>query len=226
MFSIFRDADQLENVEEQLHTMLASCEDAYRLATTAAFGEADVSEAGDQLMALDKAINKTERSIRRELLVHGTVKGADVDQGLMLTYMSLAKDIERIGDKCKDIWELAEIGANLGISEDVEELQRHRVHVGELIAETLAAFTAQDTERVHELIPAIREDRDHYDGHVTELVMSTRPSHEASPQALFYRYIKRLSAHLSNILSSIVMPIDRLDFYNPDKAIEETDPSG
>ena len=80
MFSIFRDADQLENVEEQLHTMLASCEDAYRLATTAAFGEADVSEAGDQLMALDKAINKTERSIRRELLVHGTVKGADVDQ--------------------------------------------------------------------------------------------------------------------------------------------------
>jgi len=223
MFSIFRDADQLENVEEQLHEMLASCEDAYRLATTAVFGEVDVTGAGKQLWELDRAINKTERSIRRELLVHGTVKGADVDQGLMLTYMSLAKDIERIGDKCKDVWELAEMGANLSSSDDAEELQRHRVDVAKLISETLAAFTSQDTERVHELIPAIREDGDHYDEHVTELVMSTRPSHEASPQALFYRYIKRLSAHLSNILSSIVMPIDRLDFYNPDKAIEETD---
>ena len=223
MFSIFRDADQLENVEEQLHGMLASCEDAYRLATTAVFGETDVTKAGTQLWKLDKEINRTERSIRRELLVHGTVKGADVDQGLMLTYMSLAKDIERIGDKCKDVWELAGMGANLSMSGDVEELQRHRVQVAELISETLAAFTSQDTERVHELIPAIREDGDHYDEHVTELVMSTRPSHEASPQALFYRYIKRLSAHLSNILSSIVMPIDRLDFYNPNKAIEETD---
>lgn len=225
MFSIFRDADQLENVEEQLHGMLASCEDAYRLATTAAFGEADVVDAGDQLKSLDKEINKTERAIRRELLVHGTVRGADVDQGLMLTYMSLAKDIERIGDKCKDIWELAEMGADLSTSENVDELERHRSHVAELISETLAAFTSQDTERVHELIPTIREDRDHYDKHVTDLVMSTLPSRDASPQALFYRYIKRLSAHLSNILSSIVMPIDRLDFYNPDKAIEDAESS-
>ena len=59
MFSIFRDADQLENVEEQLHEMLASCEDTYRLATTAVFGEADVAASGEQLKALDKAINKT-----------------------------------------------------------------------------------------------------------------------------------------------------------------------
>jgi len=225
MFSIFRDADQLENVEEQLHGMLASCEDAYRLATTAAFGEADVAEAGVLLKALDKDINKTERAVRRELLVHGTVRGADVDQGLMLTYMSLAKDIERIGDKCKDIWELAEMGADLSTSDNVEELGRHRAHVAGLISETLAAFTSQDTERVHELIPTIREDGDHYDNHVTELVMSTLPSRDASPQALFYRYIKRLSAHLSNILSSIVMPIDRLDFYNPDKAIGDAEPS-
>ena len=71
MFSIFRDADQLANVEEQLETMLASCEDAYRLATTAAFGEADVVVNGTQLKALDKEINRMERSIRRELLIHG-----------------------------------------------------------------------------------------------------------------------------------------------------------
>ncbi len=51
--------------------------------------------------------------------------------------------------------------------------------------------------------------------------MSDLPASHAAPRALFYRYIKRLSGHLSNILSSVVMPVDRLDFYNPDKAVDE-----
>jgi len=46
------------------------------------------------------------------------------------------------------------------------------------------------------------------------------PSRHAAPRALFYRYIKRLSLHLSNILSSVVMPVDRLDFYRREKAID------
>jgi phosphate uptake regulator len=223
MFSVFRDADQLENVEQQLAEMLASCQDAFRLATSATFGEEDVQEAGAQLMALDKDINRTERAIRRELLIHGTVRGAEVDQGLMLTYMSLAKDIERIGDKCKDIWELAEMGADLSIGSDSEELQRHRAHVAELIEDTLDAFAREDAEKVHELIQGIQEDEDHYDAHVQQFVMTDLPSREAAPRALFYRYIKRLSKHLSNVLSSIVMPVDQLDFYNPEKAIDETE---
>ena len=223
MFSVFRDADQLENVEHQLIEMLDSCQEAFRLATSAAFGEEDVAEAGTLLKSLDKEINKTERAIRRELLVHGTVRGAEVDQGLMLTYMSLAKDIERIGDKCKDIWELGEMGANLSIGEDADELQRHRAHVAELISETLEVFSHEDAEKVHEMIPRIKADEDHYDSHVAQFVMSDTSARMAAPRALFYRYIKRLSAHLSNILSSVVMPVDRLDFYNADKAIDDAE---
>lgn len=222
MFSAFRDEDQLNNVEQQLIEMLAQCQDAYRLATSAAFGEADVAEAGDELKALDKEINRTERAIRRELLVHGTVRGAEVDQGLMLTYMSLAKDIERIGDKCKDIWELAEMGANLSLGPD-DDTQQHRAHVAKLIGDTLEAFAEEDAAKVHELIPGIQADGDHFDTHVVKFVMSDQPAREAAPRALFYRYIKRLSKHLSNVLSSIVMPVDRLDFYNADKAIDDTE---
>lgn len=220
MFSIFRDADQLETVESQLAEMLASCQDAYQLATAAAFGERDAAAAGEELLALDKDINRTERAIRRELLVHGTVRGAEVDQGLMLTYMSVAKDIERIGDKCKDIWELAGMGANLSLGEDADELAKHREHVGKLIEWTLDAFTTEDAEKVHELIDTINSDADHYDSHVVQFVTSELPSRFAAPRALFYRYIKRLSRHLSNILSSVVMPVDRLDFYRREKALD------
>lgn len=219
MFSIFRDSDQLENVEQQLAAMLAQCQDAYRLATEALFGEADPTKAGEELLELDQEINRTERAVRRELLVHGTVRGAEVDQGLMLTYMSVAKDIERIGDKCKDIWELTGMGANLSVGEDIEELTKHRNHVAELITWTLDAFTTEDADKVHELIATIDDDAAHYDTHVIHFVESDMPSRYAAPRALFYRYIKRLSKHLSNILSSVVMPVDRLDFYKRSKAI-------
>lgn len=223
MFSIFRDSNQLETVERQLAEMLGSCQDAYRLATAATFGERDATTAGEELRALDNDINKTERAIRRELLVHGTVRGAEIDTGLMLTYMSVAKDIERIGDKCKDIWELSDMGANLSVGEDAEELAEHRGHVSELIEWTLDTFTKEDAERVHELIETINADAEHYDRHVVHFVTSDMPASFAAPRALFYRYIKRLSRHLSNILSSVVMPVDRLDFYKRSKALDAQD---
>ena len=220
MFSIFRDSDQLEAVEQQLVQMLANCENAFRLAIAAVFDEMDVIEAGQLLGAVDRELNKTERAIRRELLVHGTVRGAEVDQGLMLTYMSLAKDIERIGDYCKNIWNLAQMGVNLSGGSDHDELTKPCDRVAGLIETALEAFAEQDAEKVHELIPGIREDTHHYDVHVIEFVNSDLPGREAAPRALFYRYIKRISAHLSNVLSSVVMPVDRLDFYKKSKAID------
>lgn len=220
MFSIFRDSDQLENVEQQLAAMLGQCQDAYRIATESVFGERDPRVGGEELIALDQEINRTERAIRRELLVHGTVRGAEVDQGLMLTYMSVAKDIERIGDKCKDIWELTTMGANLSVGDDTEELLNHRYHVAQLIGWTLDAFTTEDAQKVHALMSTIDDDAAHYDSHVFQFVQTDMPSRHAAPRALFYRYIKRLSKHLSNILSSVVMPVDRLDFYKKSKALD------
>lgn len=223
MFSIFRDTDQLETVEQQLVEMLASCQDAFRLATAAVFGEEDVTVAGDQLEETDKDLNRTERAIRRELLVHGTVRGAEVDLGLMLAYMSIAKDIERIGDYCKNIWNLAQMGVSFREADDIEELLKHRQRVASLLEKALQAFAGQDADAVHEMIPAIREDLQHYDAHIIRFVSSDLPGRHSAPRTLFYRYLKRISAHLSNTLSSVVMPVDRLDFYKPSKAVIEPD---
>ena len=221
MFSIFRDTDQLSNVEQQLSGMLAICQDTFRLGTAAVFEEMDVIEAGDQLDAVDQNLNETERAIRRELLVHGTVQGAEVDQGLMLMYMSIAKDIERIGDYCKNIWNLAQMGVSFKNAEDHDQLHQHCERVTSLIANSLQAFDAQDGNAVHALIPSIKDDMTKYDSLITQYVLSDRPGSFAAPRALFYRYLKRISAHLSNTLSGVVMPVDRLDYYKPSKAVVE-----
>jgi phosphate transport system protein len=220
MFSMFRDEDQLDTIEHQLIEMLDHCTTAYDLATAATFGEADLVESGTALRSIDRSINETERAIRRELVVHGSVRGAEVDQGLMLTYMSVAKDIERIGDKCKDIWGIAHMGANLGRDVDSEDLQLHREAVGELIEETRNAFRDDDVEAAHALIQRIGENSTDYDTLVLDFVMSDLPARHAAPRALFYRYIKRLSGHLSNVLSSLVMPVDHIDFYDESLATD------
>ncbi|HZD22869.1 MAG TPA: PhoU domain-containing protein, partial [Acidimicrobiia bacterium] len=221
MFSMFRDVDQLVTVEQQLIEMLANCQDTFRLATSAVFGEEDVTVAGDQLEETDKDLNRTERAIRRELLVHGTVRGAEVDLGLMLAYMSIAKDIERIGDYCKNIWNLAQIGVTFKKADDIEELTKHRLRVASLLKQALDAFADQDTDAVHEMLPRIKDDMQHYDTHIIQFVGSNLPGRFSTPRALYYRYLKRISAHLSNTLTSVVMPVDRIDFYKASKAVVE-----
>jgi hypothetical protein len=39
---------------------------------------------------------------------------------------------------------------------------------------------------------------------------------QAVAQALTYRYLKRIVAHLLNVLSAVVMPVDRLDYFDED----------
>jgi hypothetical protein len=38
----------------------------------------------------------------------------------------------------------------------------------------------------------------------------------AVARALARRYLKRIVAHLTNVLSAVVMPIDRLDYFDED----------
>ena len=53
----------------------------------------------------DVAVNELERSIRRKVLRHLTVNpGHDV--AICLALMSVAKDAERIGDYCKNVFEV------------------------------------------------------------------------------------------------------------------------
>jgi phosphate uptake regulator len=192
----------------------------FDLASDAIFGIQPVEAVQEELWGLDKELNKTERAIRRELMVHGTVRGAEVDQGLMLAYMSVAKDMERIGDYCKNIWDLAHTGVRLGDSSDTAELKKHASEVARLLAKGTEAFVSDDLEAVHDLIPSIQDNESQYDKLVHSYVMSDEAGSVAAPRALFFRYLKRISAHLSNVLSSVVMPVDRLDFYKESKAID------
>jgi phosphate uptake regulator len=220
MFSIFRDADQLETAESQLDAMFTNGARLFDLAIEAIFAWQEPEEVQDELWSLDKNLNRTERAVRRELLIHGTVRGAEVDQGLMLSYMSVAKDLERIGDYCKNIWDLANIGVSFADDSDTDKLRNHAKGVASLLAEGKEAFVSEDHEAIHELIAQIQENAASYDSRVTRYLRSEKPGKREVPRALYFRYLKRISAHLGNALTSVVMPVDRIDFYKESKALD------
>jgi phosphate transport system protein len=221
LFSIFKGADSLRGVESQLDKMLSDCRQMYSLATSAIFGEAAPDSVSEELWSLDKGVNRAERAIRRELLIHGTVRHAEMEQGLMLAYMSVAKDIERIGDYCKNIWDLANHGVDLSGHDDSGMIRGHAMEVADMLDKGARAFVAQDEKQVHELIPKIEMAAAGHDQLVFEYIQSQGPGSIAAPRALYFRFLKRITGHMANVLSSVVMPLDRIDFYKGPKARDQ-----
>lgn len=216
MFSLFKEADNRE-IEAQLDGMLADCIRMFDLSTGAFFGDQTAESVRDEIWSLDKQVNRRERMVRRELLVRGAVRHAEMEQGLLLAYMSVAKDLERIGDYCKNIWDLANLGVNLGGQSDIESMKAEAASIHQLLEVGREAFAQQNQKAVHELIPKLEMAAANHDRIVYALAQSSEPGWIAVPHALYYRFLKRIVSHLENVLTSVVMPLDRIDYYKQPK---------
>ncbi len=218
VFRFFRGSgqDQLAHAQSLLLEMLANDRHSFDIATASVLDGADVSVVGPDLATTDRAVNETERRIRRELVVHASVRGTSQVPAI-LTYMSVVKDVERIGDYAKNIYDVAAQGADLSNASDRDELVGYRNRISAMITEAARAFADENVEDANSLISEGDELQDRFDAKVAALVTSDEPGHEAVPRALIYRYYKRIIGHLMNLLSAVVMPLDRLDYYDEEK---------
>lgn len=220
VFEFFRGgADkQLEEIEGLIHQMLLDCRHTFDLAANALVGGTDPATVGKQISKTDIGVNKAERAVRKELVVHVSVRGGDADLPLVLGFMSIVKDAERIGDYSKNIWDLADAGIDLSGSGDLDYLTTVRDRTSEAIAEAARIFRDRDGAAAHGMIQRLDGILDEYDRNIMEQLESTGAARDAVSRALLYRYLKRISAHLINVLTSLVMPVHRLDFYDEKKA--------
>jgi phosphate uptake regulator len=212
-------ADQpLEEIEALIVQMLLDDRHTFDLAINALIGGTDPSAVGKEVRKTDRRVNKAERKIRRQLVVHSSVRGDHTDLPRVLVAMSIIKDAERIGDQSKNIWDLASMGIDLSQASDIGRLKEMRDRTSRYIAESARIYRERDTQAAHSLIPQLDDVLDEYDACVEEQVVSEGTPRDAVPRALLCRYLKRITAHLMNILTSLVMPLDRLDYYDEDKA--------
>jgi len=154
----------LDRVRQQLLEMLEIDRRTFDIACAPLLAGADVGEAKRAASESDHEVNQRVQEVRRELVVHASARGDMNDMPTLLVYMSIVKDIERIGDYAKNILDIARAGGDL--------------------SSQAGALVSADTSASH-----------------------------AVPRALYYRYLKRIIGHLMNILTALVMPLDKLDFF-------------
>ena len=209
------DAERLDRIEATLQQMIVDDLHAFELAMSALLGERSPHEIGAELRATDHGVNAAERDIRRELVVHASVQGA-IDTPAILIYMSIVKDIERIGDYAKNLFDLAADGVDLSTGLYTGEITTLASQVPEFIIAAAATFAERDEGRAKELMRGGDDLLDRFDERVSALVREEHPDHQAVAVALTHRYLKRIVAHAMNVLSAVVMPVDRLDYFDED----------
>jgi len=209
------DAERLDRIEVTLQKMIVDDLHAFELAMSALLGERSPHEIGAELRATDHGVNAAERDIRRELVVHASVQGA-IDTPAILIYMSIVKDIERIGDYAKNLFDLAADGVDFSTGLYTGEITTLAGEVPAFLTEAAAAFESRDEEQAKSLLRRGDDLLDRFDGRVSALVREEHPDHQAVAVALTHRYLKRIVAHAMNVLSAVVMPVDRLDYFDED----------
>lgn len=208
---------RLEQIESQIARMLADARHSFDLAASSLLAGAQPSAVGADVHATDKRINATEREIRRELVVHVSVHQTSADVPMILAYMAVAKDVERIGDYAKNIYDIAFQGIDLSNAEDVEQLTSYRDRISLLISQTAQTFLDRATDDAREYISEGDKLLDEFDKRIDDLAASDAPSTFGVPRALLFRYMKRITAHLMNVLSALTMPLDQLAYFDEAK---------
>ena len=206
----------LEQVDQQLVQMLVEGRHIFDAAMNTLLGGTDPKTIKKDLRSTDWGINQMEQAVRRDLVIHSSVQ-SNTDLSLVLGYMSIVKDAERIGDYSKNIFDLRRYGADFSEAPDRKELMSYRDSVSALIGDTAAILTKGDPDAAQERINEADDLLDEYDALVKSAFRFEGPASEAVPRALLFRYLKRITAHLTNMLSLLVMPLDRLDYYDEAK---------
>lgn len=203
----------IDEVEATLVQMMRDARAVYDAATGAVFGGGKSKATKREVRKTDKGINVAQQEVRRALLVHSSVSGT-MDLPLVLAYMSIVKDAERIGDYAKNLYDLAKYGVDFESAEDHADLARYHEAVGQLIDDAAEVFDDRDTDKAQRLILKADGFLKQYDKLTRAAYESEGSASEAVARALYYRYLKRITAHVMNLMTSLVMPIDRLDYYD------------
>jgi len=209
-----RSQSPIDEIRSTIVRMLEDGHDIFVTASDALFGGGKSKATKREVRSTDQEINEMQAQVRRTLMVHAAVNSGDL--ALVLQYASIVKDAERVGDYAKNLYDLVRYGANFAGADDEDELAMYRDAVANLILEAASVFDAMDAQRAQELINKADGFLRDYDAQV-KAQCQVDPDSDAQvavSRALYYRFLKRTTAHVMNVLTSLVQPLDRLDYYD------------
>lgn len=192
----FRDvAEMLTQAERMMDLALASVLDNQAL-------EVDLER-------MDDSVDEGERMVRRSVLEHLTVN-PEQDLVASLVLASMVQDAERIGDFARGISDLTRLTGSPREGAFRDELHALAGEIRPLFELCRKAFDEDDPESARQVIAAHVSIK----ARLKEVIARVAASDLGADMAVVYsslaRSLSRVSAHLSNIASSVVQPYDRI----------------
>jgi phosphate uptake regulator len=216
LLSLFRSDDAIARMGADFSKMVDLSQNLTERSGHVLFqeGESEAAEL-EALSKRDIEINKLERGIRKQLIAHLILTRDAGDVSYCLLLMSLVKDVERLGDYAKNVAEIrSEGGAPLPDDENGAEMQAIRSAVEATYRSVNSVFATSDTRTAARLIQEGREVNRRCDQLISRVAGSSYNAATTTSLVLAARYYKRIEAHLLNILSGVVMPLHKLDYYD------------
>ncbi|MBS3734815.1 MAG: PhoU family transcriptional regulator [Phycisphaerae bacterium] len=214
LINALRRKDAINELAADVGRMLESGQWMFERAAEALMTEADWDGMAEELYARDRRINEIEQSVRERIVTHLSVSDrADLSGCLVL--MSVVKDAERIGDYCKNIFEVARFYRRAHTHpEYAATLDDIRNHTAPLFEQAKIALTAADRDVAYEVLDKAGKQRGRCDVVIRQLlqVHGEMAPDEAVAYVLLARFYKRVAAHLANIATSVVSPVPMIDY--------------
>lgn len=219
LLQILRGDEPLAGVRKDFQKMFGLALENTLQAGEVYFGRTPTPDERSRIYDKDIKINQLERAIRKRLVAHLSLPGNQVAVPYGLLMMSVIKDVERLGDYAKNLTQVSELGAGpLPDDENVGELREIRREIEQAFRATAEIFDTADHARALDLIRSGRDLAHRCDALVGSIAKTQYETNVAVVLGLGTRFYKRIGGHVLNVLSSVVMPLHKIDYYDEDEA--------
>jgi phosphate uptake regulator len=135
---------------------------------------------------------------------------------MAMVFMNAVKDAERIGDYIKNIYDVAH-----ELVPESPDRSLYKTRLGgyadimrDLMIETATVFSESDEDQARKIIETAREQGQQLEKSIAEITRSKLHTSDAVCLVLVMRFYKRIFSHLSNIASTVCMPVHKMDYYD------------
>ena len=215
LIKIFKSNSLYDQALVACHQMLDTDLTMYN-ASIKSLRQSNTSNIDIDIYSMDISINKFERDIRRKILTHLSLGNtSDLSAGLVL--VSIVIDIERIGDYTKNIYDLATHHPKKLVIDAVEDrISKLENFTTDFFTNTINSFKEDNTKSASLLMTNYKEKISEQSDKIVNDIIANKIDGigvgEGAAISLYARYLKRISAHSRNLISSIVNPFDRIGY--------------
>lgn len=217
LLSFWKGKDFLTNVVGDFENMLVDAREMFEMVCADLLHNKDVKGLENKIYDVDKKINALERDIRKRIIEHLSIQPSpDIPMSLLL--MSVVKDAERLGDYSKNLYEVSRLTRKPFDMKTFSKLFNGMdIAILKLFDQTKLAFVESDEKVAKELWQTERGIVKRCDVIIEDIAKSNFNANQAVTFTLMARYFKRTAAHLTNIATSVILPISELDFFDERK---------